>query len=116
MNDKFPIYVPSKIVDGRIVLNPFRMAELDWFDSQGMSGLEAFAKAPTMAELLHATETSELFRKNIYEQPFIAEWTSTFFKERQLHPGELLPEGYDPITVTHRPNNVVCYKGEWMIE
>lgn len=115
MDSEFPIYVPEKIVNGSIVLNPFRMGLISWWD-EGINGLEAFKDAPTVAELMYAMEKSKPFRTNVHETKLTAEWTSTFVQERKLHAGEILPKGYDPVTVIHRPEHVTYLLGEWGIE
>lgn len=106
MEERYPIYLPRMYI---------RMGLIAPWDD-GVNGLDAYKDAPTVAEIMQAMEISELFRKNVFETDLTAEWTSTFVQERRLHAGEILPKGYDPVTVIHRPEHIIYLWGEWIIE
>lgn len=60
---------------------------------------------PTLAELRHAFfGGADDYRKSVFSNKVRGEWTSTYIQPRNPEKGEIIPEGYTPITIIHFDN------------
>ena len=130
-NKQDMVLVPALIENGNVIIPEFYLSKKIYnrSDEKGrlLTALEYQTfNPPTLAELCHAyscpatTAFYESFQTYYDENDIervVEEWTSTFVKPRQPKRGEVIPEGYKPITIINRPEKVFLDPEHgWIIE
>ena len=92
---------------GRAVIPAFRIgASLDGY---ARASLEAYGRAPSVAQFMHAFQSSEEFRENI--NPDMPEWFGDFIDYSIKPSGKIVPRDYIYVHLIQKPEGVWQKKG-----